>query len=413
VNVLVVNAGSSSLKYELFDMTQEQSLAKGLCERVGGEGANVEQESHDGRELEIDVEMPDHSVAFERAIDALTGEEAGVIDSLDAINAVGHRVVHGGEDFASSVVIDERVEDAIDRFGDLAPLHNPPNLMGIRAAKGLLPDAPHVAVFDTAFHQTMPRHAFTYGLPWEMYAEHGIRRYGFHGTSHRYVALRAGEYLREQGIANEDHKIVTCHLGNGCSAAAVQGGRSVDTTMGLTPLEGLVMGTRCGDIDPALPFLLSKNLGMGPAEIYDMLNRRSGLAGLSGVGNDMREVVQAAARGNERAERALEVFCYRIKKYVGAYLAVLGRLDALVFTAGIGENCPEVRRRACRGLEPLGICLDPERNPQTVGREGVVSRPDSPTAVLVTPTNEELKIAVDTYRIYLRTHNPEGDEQAP
>ncbi|MFW6156074.1 MAG: acetate/propionate family kinase, partial [Armatimonadota bacterium] len=362
MNVLVVNAGSSSLKYELYDMDGERSLARGLCERVGGEGANVEQQAHDGREYEADVEMPDHSVAFEQAIAMLTGDEAGVIDSLDAIGAVGHRVVHGGEDFASSVVIDEEVEGAIDRFGQLAPLHNPPNLMGIRAARQALADVPHVAVFDTAFHQTMPRHAFIYGLPWEMYAEHGIRRYGFHGTSHRYVSLRASEYLREQGVPNEEHRIVTCHLGNGCSMTAVNAGRSIDNTLGFTPLEGLLMGTRSGDLDPAIVIYLEQNLGYSTEEIDELLNKESGLLGLSGISNDMRDLQAAAADGNERAQLAMDLFAYRVRKYIGAYAAAMGGVNCVVLTGGIGENDHLQRRWCVQDLQFLGIVEDPEKN---------------------------------------------------
>ncbi|MGM0491678.1 MAG: acetate/propionate family kinase [Armatimonadota bacterium] len=402
MNVLVVNAGSSSLKYELYDMDGERSLAKGLCERVGGEGANVEQQAHDGREYEADVEMPDHSVAFEQAIAALTGDEAGVIESLDAIGAVGHRVVHGGEDFASSVVIDEEVEGAIDRFGQLAPLHNPPNLMGIQAARKALPDVPHVAVFDTAFHQTMPRHAFIYGLPWEMYADHGIRRYGFHGTSHRYVSLRASEYLREQGIPNEDHRIVTCHLGNGCSMTAVKAGRSIDNTLGFTPLEGLLMGTRSGDLDPAIVIYLEQNLGYTTEEIDELLNKQSGLLGLSGISNDMRDLQAAAADGNERAQLAMDLFAYRVRKYIGAYAAAMGGVNCVVLTGGIGENDHLQRRWCVQDLEFLGIAEDPEKNVHPLPfDDGMVAigTDDTPTHLLVIRTDEELMIARDTVEV--------------
>jgi acetate kinase len=402
VNVLVVNAGSSSLKYELYDMDEERSLAKGLCERVGGEGANVEQQTHDGREYEVEVQMADHSVAFEQAIATLTGDEAGVIDSLDAIGAVGHRVVHGGEEFASSVQIDDTVEDAIDRFGELAPLHNPPNLMGIQAARTLLPDVPHVAVFDTAFHQTMPRHAFIYGLPWEMYNEHGIRRYGFHGTSHRYVSLRAGEYLREQGIPNEDHKIVTCHLGNGCSMAAVKAGESIDTTMGFTPLEGLLMGTRCGDLDPAIVLYLAQHTEMDLEEIDRFLNKDSGLKGLSGVSNDMRDLQKASQEGNDRATIAMDLFAYRVRKYIGAYAASMGGVNCVVLTGGIGENDHLQRRWCVQDLEFLGIVEDPEKNTHPLPFENGITpigTDDSPTHLLAIQTDEELMIARDTVEV--------------
>ena len=399
MNVLVVNAGSSSLKYELYDMDEERSLASGLCERVGSEGASIEQETHDGREYEADVDMPDHSVAFQKAIEALTGDEAGVIDSLDAIGAVGHRVVHGGEEFASSVRIDSEVEDAIDRFGELAPLHNPPNLMGIRAARKLLPDVPHVAVFDTAFHQTMPQHAYIYGLEWEMYAEHSIRRYGFHGTSHRYVALRAAEYLRERGIADEDHKIVTCHLGNGCSMAAVKAGKSIDTTMGFTPLEGLLMGTRCGDLDPAIVIYMAQTLGIEVEEIDRRLNKESGLKGLSGVSNDMRDLQSAAGEGNERAQVAMDLFAYRVRKYIGAYAAAMGGVNCVVLTGGIGENDHLQRRWCVQDLEFLGIEEDPEKNTHPLPFDNGITpigTDDSATHLLVIKTNEELMIARDT-----------------
>ncbi|MFW6155902.1 MAG: acetate/propionate family kinase [Armatimonadota bacterium] len=405
MNVLVVNAGSSSLKYELFDMDEQQSLASGVCERVGGEGANIEHETHNGREIEADVEMPDHSVAFQEAVDALTGDEAGVIDSLEAIAAVGHRVVHGGEEFASSVVIDDEVEDAIDRFGDLAPLHNPPNLMGIRAARRLLPDVPHVAVFDTAFHQTMPRHAYVYGLPWEMYAEHGIRRYGFHGTSHRYVSLRAAEYLREQGIPNEDHKIVTCHLGNGCSMTAVKAGQSIDNTLGFTPLEGLLMGTRCGDLDPAIVIYMGQKLGLELEEIDELLNKESGLKGLSGISNDMRDLQAGAREGNDRAKLAMDLFAYRVRKYIGAYAAAMGGVNCVVLTGGIGENDHLQRRWCVQDLEFIGIEEDPEKNTHPLPFEDgltAIGTDDAPTHLLVIRTDEELMIARDTVGVLSR-----------
>ena len=404
MNVLVVNAGSSSLKYELYDMQTEQSLAKGLCERVGSAGSSIEQETHDGREFEADVEMPDHTIAFERAVHALVNGDAGVIDSLDAINAVGHRVVHGGEDFASSVVINAEVESAIDRFGALAPLHNPPNLMGIKAARKALPDVPHVAVFDTAFHQTMPRHAFIYGLPWEMYEEHSIRRYGFHGTSHRYVALRAAEYLREHGIADEDQKVVTCHLGNGCSMTAVKAGRSIDNTLGFTPLEGLLMGTRSGDLDPAIVIYLAQTLGYAIDEIDTLLNKQSGLLGLSGISNDMRDLQKAASEGNARARLALDLFAYRVRKYIGAYAAAMGGVNCVVFTGGIGENDHLQREWCVQGLEFLGIEVDPAKNTYPLPFENgstAIGTDSAPTHLLAIRTNEELMIARDTAQLLM------------
>jgi len=402
VNVLVVNCGSSSLKYELIDMETEQSLASGICERLGTDGAKIEHETHDGRTYEAAVEMPSHTEAFQEAVSALTDAEYGVIGSLEEISAVGHRVVHGGEDFAHSVLIDEEVEEAIDRFGELAPLHNPPNLLGIRAARKLLPDDPHVAVFDTAFHQTMPRHAFIYGLPWEMYAEHGIRRYGFHGTSHRYVSLRAGQYLLEHGIPIEEHRIVTCHLGNGCSMAAVKAGKSIDTTMGFTPLEGLLMGTRCGDLDPAIVIYLAQTLGMRLEEIDRMLNKESGLLGLSGVSNDMRDLQSAASEGNDRARVAMDLFAYRVRKYIGAYAAALEGINCVVLTGGIGENDHLQRRWCVQGLEHLGIVEDPAKNVADLEYEdGIapIGTDDSPTHLLVIKTDEELMIARDTVEV--------------
>ncbi len=406
MNVLVVNAGSSSLKYELYDMDAEQSLARGLCERVGDEGANIEQETHDGREYEAEVAMPDHSVAFGQAMAALSGDEAGVIDSLAAIDAVGHRVVHGGEEFASSVVINDAVEDAVDRFGQLAPLHNPPNLMGIRAARKLLPNVPHVAVFDTAFHQTMPPHAFIYGLPWEMYAENGIRRYGFHGTSHRYVALRAEQYLRERGIPDEEHRIVTCHLGNGCSMTAVKAGVSIDNTLGFTPLEGLLMGTRCGDLDPAIVIYLAQTLGMGLGEIDNTLNKESGLKGLSGISNDMRDLQKAANEGNDRARLAMDLFAYRVRKYIGAYAAAMGGVNCVVLTGGIGENDHLQRKWCVQDLEFLGIEVDPAKNTHPLPfDDGItaIGTDASPTHLLVIRTDEELMIARDTVEVLTAT----------
>jgi len=404
VNVLVVNAGSSSLKYELYNMDNEKSLASGLCERVGEAGSRIKQETHDGREYKLDVAMPDHSVAFAQAMAALSGEQAGVIGSHEEINAVGHRVVHGGEEFASSVIIDDAVEDAVDRFGKLAPLHNPPNLMGIRAARKLLPNVPHVAVFDTAFHQTMPRRAFIYGLPWEYYAEHGIRRYGFHGTSHRYVSLRAGQFLRERGIPTEEHKVVTCHLGNGCSMSAVKAGKSIENTLGFTPLEGLLMGTRCGDLDPAIVIYMEHTLGISIEEIDRILNKESGLKGLSGLSNDMRDLQKAAANGHDRARLALNLFAYRVRKYIGAYAAVMGGVNCVVFTGGIGENDHLQREWCVEGLEFLGIRIDPARNTQPLpfgNGNGLVEigADDSATSLLVIRTDEELMIARDTVEV--------------
>ncbi len=402
--VLVFNCGSSSLKYELFETDPEQSLAAGIADRVvvrAGRDASLYHEPADGEPLVLECPMPDHEVAVGYVLEALTDSEHGVIRDLTEIAAVGHRVVHGGERFAESVLIDDDVIAAIEQFARLAPLHNPPNLQGIRASRSRLPSLPMVAVFDTAFHQTMPQYAYIYGLPYELYEQHGIRRYGFHGTSHRYVSQVAAEMLAQRGIRPQDQHIVTCHLGNGCSMAAVLGGKCIDTTMGFTPLEGLVMGTRCGDLDPAVVPYLCEKLGISVREVDALMNERSGLLGLSGVSSDMRDLRQAAQSGDERAKLAIEVFCYRVRKYIGAYAAALGGVDAVVFTAGIGENDAYVRRRCVEGLETLGLCLDGSRNEDKAlrGQAADVSAADSPGRILVIPTDEELLIARDTAAI--------------
>ena len=392
MKVLVINAGSSSIKYQLFDMATERVMAKGLVERIG-EGAGRVLEEINGRKFERRKAVANHSEAFKEIVADLLSPEHGVIKSIDEIDAVGHRVVHGAEKFSDSVVIDGSVLAAIRECVPLAPLHNPPNLTGIEAAQQHLPRVPHVAVFDTAFHQTMPQTAFVYAVPYELYERDRIRRYGFHGTSHRFVSERAADIL---GLPRDRFTGITCHLGNGCSATAVKDGRSVDTSLGMTPLEGLVMGTRSGDIDPAIIFHLAGVKGMSLQAINDMLNKKSGLLGLSGVSNDMRSVAQAANQGNRRAQLALQVFAYRVKKYIGSFLAALGGAQAVVFTGGIGENDFRTRARICEGLEALGIRLDPAKNEAACGREGDISTPDSPVRVLVIPTNEELVIARDT-----------------
>lgn len=398
MNVLVVNCGSSSLKYSLYRMgegREEQLLASGLVERIGRAESRLTCEAGEARD-DRPVEAPDHDAAFAAVVEALTAGPAAVLDDLSGVDAVGHRVVHGAERFTESCRVDEEVVAAIEACVPLAPLHNPPNLVGIRAARERMPDVPHVAVFDTAFHQTLPSEAYLYAVPYELYAEHGVRRYGFHGTSHRYVAGEAAKLL---GKGPEEANLITAHLGNGCSMTAVREGRSVDTSMGLTPLEGLVMGTRSGDVDPAIVFHLARAMKMDLEEIETLLNRESGLLGLSGVSNDMREVLAAAADGRERAELAVAIFCRRLRKYVGAYTAVLGHVDALVFTGGIGENAVPIRERTCRGLEPLGYVLDAEANaaegdgPRSLSAEGSEKR------VLVVPTDEEAMIARDTARI--------------
>ena len=395
MKVLVINSGSSSLKCTLFRMPEREALAHCVVERIGEDEPAISVEAN-GATWARPCTASNHEQALDAALGALLESGGDALRSLEEIGAVGHRVVHGGERMSGSAVVTQEVEAVIRDSSVLAPLHNPPNLVGIRAASHTLPAALQVAVFDTAFHRSMPPAAYLYGLPYELYEQRRIRKYGFHGTSHEYVAERAAELL---GVPFDRCNLITLHLGNGCSACAVRDGRSVDTSMGMTPLEGLVMGTRCGDIDPALFFLLGNELEMAPGDIYDLLNRRSGLQGLSGKSNDMREIMADAERGDPRARATLEVFCYRVRKYIGAYLAVLGAAHAVVFTAGIGENCPPVRRMACEGLESLGIRLDEDKNEAAVGREALISEDGSPIAVLVVPTDEELKIAVDTYRL--------------
>jgi len=412
VNVLVVNCGSSSVKYSLFRMPAGEGgaaevRASGIVERIGLEPGRIRHRAvcaagdsgpaeAGGRTDERDVAAPDHEAALALMINALSRGRLAVIAGPADIQAVGHRVVHGAEQFTGSVRVTGEVIRALKEFSALAPLHNPPNLVGIRAAQRLMPAAAHVAVFDTAFHQTLPPRAFLYALPYDLYAEHRIRRYGFHGTSHRYVTEAAAGVL---GLPLGRTNLITCHLGNGCSAAAVEGGKSVDTSMGLTPLEGLVMGTRSGDLDPAVVFHLVRAQGMTPDEVDDLLNRRSGLLGVSGVASDMRDVMAAAAAGDRRAGLALDIFCYRLRKYIGAYTAVLGRVDGLVFTGGIGENSAEIRERTCCGLQPLGYVLDAALNAAPSRAPRDVAAPGSRSRILVIPTDEELLIARDTARL--------------
>jgi acetate kinase len=395
VKILVVNCGSSSIKYQLFAMPGTEVLAKGLVGRIGEAEALLEQRTEWGS-VSLRQPVADHRIGLEKVVELLTGADPAPLRETSEIGAVGHRVVHGGEQFTQRVLVTDEVVTAIQAFCDLAPLHNPPALLGIQAARETLPAAAQVAVFDTAFHQTIPRHAYLYALPRELYEKGRIRRYGFHGTSHRYVTGRAAELL---GKPVEQLCLVTCHLGNGASIAAVRSGRCVDTSMGLTPLEGLVMGTRSGDIDPAIIFHLERVQKMSVDEIDRLLNKHSGLLGLSGRSNDVRELLRLKDSGDEHAALALEVFCYRIKKYIGAYLAVLGRLDALVFTAGIGENCPFVRQRSCTGLEGLGIAVDPAKNEARDVCNQDVSRDGTPVRILVIPTDEEKLIALDTYAL--------------
>jgi acetate kinase len=393
--VLVINCGSSSIKYEIFEMPARHSLASGLLERIGEPLARLKHHVGD-REFVTQQPAPTHREGLTKVIAALTDGEAPVIASVEEIAAVGHRVVHGAEAFVASCLITDPVIKTIEACQPLAPLHNPPNLLGIRTAQALMPGTPQVAVFDTAFHQTMPKHAFVYALPYELYEQDRIRRYGFHGTSHRYVSLRAAETL---GRARDDVNLITCHLGNGCSVTAVKNGCSVDCSLGMTPVEGLVMGTRSGDIDAGVLLHLMDTKAMTSAQINALINKRSGLLGVSGVSNDMRAVHDAADKGNERAKLAISLFCYRLKKYIGAYLAVLGRVDAVVFTGGIGENAVFVRRETCAGLDGLGIILDERRNATVSGDGADVAADRSPVRILVIKTDEEALIAQDTWDI--------------
>ncbi len=393
MKILVLNCGSSSVKYQVFSMPDGEAIVKGLVQRIGEKEGGIEQESGAGK-VSLDVEIPDHEFGLQQAVKCLTEGDKAPLSDLSEIGAVGHRVVHGGERFTETVVIDDEVIEAIESHAELAPLHNPPNLLGIRFAVKTLPEVTQVAVFDTAFHQTMPEHAFRYGLPENLYREGKIRRYGFHGTSHRYVSMRAAALL---GKDPSDTNLISCHLGNGSSVAAVAGGRSVDTSMGLTPLEGLVMGTRCGDIDAGIIFHLERVQGLSTDEIDALLNKRSGLLGISGSSNDVRELTRLAKSGDARARIALEVYAYRLKKYIGAYAAVLGEAHAIIFTAGIGENSALVRSLSCSGLEAMGIGVDPKKNEKASGGEFDITAEGMKTRVLVIPTNEEKLITMDTY----------------
>jgi len=394
MKVLVVNCGSSSIKYQLYQMPERAVMCRGLIERIGESDAALRHRYQDQTKCQR-VPIADHQEGMALILETLAGADSALNDTNE-IDAVGHRVVHGGEEFTGSVLITDKVIASIEHFADLAPLHNPPNLTGIRAAMHKLPDIPQVACFDTAFHATIPQVAYTYALPHQLYEDFGIRRYGFHGTSHRYVARRAAKLV---GKDKYEINCITAHLGNGCSITAVRDGRSVDTSMGLTPLEGLVMGTRSGDFDPAILFYLTEH-GYDVAALNKLCNKQSGLLGLSGESNDMRTLTEKAAAGNRRAQLAIDVFCYRIRKYIGMYAAVLGRVDAVVFTGGIGENAAQVRDAACSDLENLGIVLDSDLNSSTIGRrEGPITTPDSKTQVLVIPTDEEAAIAADTYGI--------------
>lgn len=397
MKILVLNCGSSSLKYQLFDMPQERVAAKGLVERIGIEGSRIKHTKTGSNTTVRDANIPNHKVALKYVVDLLLDGDAGVMKSLSELGAAGHRVVHGGEKFASSVVIDDDVIQAIDECVPLAPLHNPANLTGIKAMKELLPDLPQVAVFDTAFHQTMPQKAYMYGLPYRYYTTYKGRRYGFHGTSHYYVAHRTAELM---GKPIEELKIVTCHLGNGSSITAVNGGVSVDTSLGFGTVPGIIMGTRSGDVDPTLLLHIMDQEGMSPAKMSHVLHKESGFWGLSGISSDLRDIEEAMEKGNERATLVLEMLVYGIAKFVGAYAAAMKGLDAVAFTAGIGENSPVVREKVCEYLSFLGLRFDRAKNEALIrGKEGYISREDSPVKALVVPTNEELVIARDTFKL--------------
>lgn len=393
MKVLVINCGSSSLKYQLIDSESEEVLAKGLCERIGIDGSAITHQKAGGDKVKTEVSMPDHTVAVQLVIEKLTDKECGVISSLKEIDAVGHRIVHGGEKFASSVILNDEVMKAIEECNDLAPLHNPANLIGINSCKKIMSDTPMVGVFDTAFHQTMPKKAYLYGLPLSYYEKYKIRRYGFHGTSHDFVSKRAAQIL---GKDVKDLKIIVCHLGNGASVSAVKYGESVDTSMGLTPLEGLIMGTRSGDLDPAIITFLAQKEGIRAEEVIDICNKKSGVLGLSdGLSSDFRDLAEAAAQGNETAQTALEAYAYRVGKYIGAYAAAMNGVDVIAFTAGAGENNAAVRELIGQYIGFLGTNIDPEKN-KIRGEEVILSDEGARVITMVVPTNEELAIARET-----------------
>ncbi len=394
MKILVINCGSSSLKYQLFDMDGEQVLAKGLVERIGMDGSRLKAEGKGEKKL-YEYEMKDHKAALKYVLEALTDGEVGAVASLDEIGAVGHRVVHAGEKYSSSVKVDGEVMKALEECIELAPLHNPPNIVGIRAIEDLMPKVPNVAVFDTAFHQTMPKEQYIYALPYELYEDLKVRRYGFHGTSHKFVSEKAALMM---GMEKEDVNIITCHLGNGASLAAVKGGKCVATSMGLTPLEGLVMGTRCGNIDPQIVTFLMAKRDYSIEEMNNIMNKKSGVLGVSGVSSDFRDIEAEANKGNERAQLALDIFHDRVRKTIAAYATVLGRVDAIVFTAGLGENSKESRQEICKNLEFMGIEIDAEKN-DVRGKAAEIGKDDAKVKAFVIPTNEELVIARDTLEL--------------
>ncbi len=404
MDILALNCGSSSVKYQLYDWTRREVIAKGMVERVTIGDSFIIHEVPGRETYREEYECPDHQVAIHLIIKTLCDKSHGVVSSMEQISAVGHRVVHGGEKFTCSVRIDDAVLDAIKEVQHLAPLHNPPNISGIEAAQAVLPNVPHIAIFDTAFHQTMPKHAFTYAVPYEWYEKHGVRRYGFHGTSHLYVSKRAAVLL---GKDPKDCNIITMHIGNGVSHAAIKNGVSVDTTMGLTPLEGAVMGTRCGDLDPAIPMFIQQKENLSPKEIDSILNKKSGILGITGQYTDRRDVIEGAEKGGcPRCQLALDVEAYRLKKYIGAFAAAVGGIDAVVFTAGVGEMGWLIREKALEGLEFMGIILDKEvnRNTMTRKRESMITTPDSPVKVFVIPTDEELVFTEDVVAILESTY---------
>lgn len=394
--ILVLNCGSSSVKYKLFDMSKQEVMAQGGVEKLGLPGSFLKFTLPSGEKVVLEKELPEHNVAIQFILSTLTDNKYGCLKSLNEIDAVGHRVVHGGEKFSSSVRITNEVIGKVVECIDLAPLHNPPNLKGIRAMDAIIPGIPQVAVFDTAFHQTMPDYAYMYGLPYSLYKKYGIRRYGFHGTSHRFVSQRACDVL---GVPYEKQRIITAHIGNGGSITAIKDGKSIDTTMGLTPVEGLLMGTRCGDVDAgALSFIMDKE-GLNAAGLSDLINKQSGVMGLSSISSDMREIEAAIEDGDKKAILTMNVYNYRIKKYIGAYAAALGGLDLLIFTGGVGENQWSTRTAVCREMEFMGIKLDEAKNDHMRGQEMIISAPDSKVTVMVVPTDEELTIAKDTLEI--------------
>ena len=397
MKIIVINCGSSSIKYQLFDLTTKEILARGQVEKIGLHGSFIKHERNDGDKVTLEGEIVDHQAGIEYMLGILTSKQRGSLKNFEEIDAVGHRVVHGGEKFHDSTLITEEVIKEVEECIDLAPLHNPPNLKGIYAIQSLLPKVPQVATFDTAFHQTMPDYAYMYAIPYSLYKKYALRRYGFHGSSHRFVSNRACEILKKKP---EDLNLITCHLGNGASMTAIQGGKSVDTSMGLTPVEGLIMGTRTGDLDLGVLTYIMHKEEIGLNATNTLINKHSGMLGVTGVSSDMREIEKEAFENkNDRALLGLKMYHYRIKKYIGAYMAALGGADALIFTGGIGENAVETREEICRGLEFMGIGCDTEKNSSVRGKEAIISKDDSKVKIMVVPTNEELVIAEDTARI--------------